>query len=161
MSLSKILPYSFFDWCESTPLGDWLKQAMWGFAIIETIHIMALAVLLGTMVVVDLRLLGLGLKRMPAEELDRLLSPWFWTSFFTMIVSGLCLFTGEAVRLGTSGPFAYKMALVLLAVTVHLTIHRRAIARGVHGAALGKAAAYLSLICWLGIALAGRAIAFL
>jgi hypothetical protein len=161
MSLSKILPYSFFDWCEGTPLGYWLKQAMWGFAIIETIHIMALAVLLGTMVVVDLRLLGLGLKRMPTEELDRLLSPWFWTSFFTMIVSGLCLFTGEAVRLGTSAPFAYKMAFVLLAVTVHLTIHRRAIAQGVDGAALGKAAAYLSLICWLGIALAGRAIAFL
>ena len=78
MVLIKILPYSFFDWCESMPLGAWLKQAMWGFAIVETVHIMALAVLLGTMVVVDLRLLGLGLKRMPTEELDRLLRPWFW-----------------------------------------------------------------------------------
>jgi hypothetical protein len=98
---------------------------------------------------------------MPTEELDRLLSPWFWTSFLTMIVSGLCLFSGEAVRLSKSGPFAYKMTFVLLAVVVHLTIHKRVIARGVAGAAMGKVAAYLSLICWLGIALAGRAIAFL
>ena len=98
MVLLKILPYSFFDWCENMPLGNWVKQTMWGFAIIETIHIMALAVLLGTMVVVDLRLLGLGLKRMPTEELDRLLSPWFWTSFFTMIVSGLCLFSLNAIQ---------------------------------------------------------------
>jgi hypothetical protein len=161
MVLLRIFPYSFFDWCESTPLGNWLQQAMWGFAIIETVHIMALAVLLGTMMVIDLRLLGLGLKRIPAAELAGLLSPWFWTSFFTMVVSGLCLFTGEAVRLSTNGPFAYKMVFVLLAVTVHLTIHRRAIAHGVDGAALGKAAACLSLLCWLGIALAGRAIAFL
>jgi hypothetical protein len=161
MVLLKILPYSFFNWCENMPLGNWVKQTMWGFAIIETIHIMALAVLLGTMVVVDLRLLGLGLKRMPTEELDHLLSPWFWASFFTMIVSGLCLFSGEAVRLSKSGPFAYKMAFVLLAVVVHLTIHKTVIARGLDGAALGKVAAYLSLICWLGIALAGRAIAFL
>jgi hypothetical protein len=161
MVLIKILPYSFFDWCEGMPLGAWLKQAMWGFAIVETIHIMALAVLLGTMVVVDLRLLGLGLKRMPTEELDRLLSPWFWTSFLTMVVSGVCLFSGEAVRLSKSEPFAYKMAFVLIAIAVHLTIHKKVIARGVDGAALGKIAACVSLICWLGIALAGRAIAFL
>ncbi len=161
MLLSKILPYSVFDWCESTPLGSWLQQAMWGFAIIETIHIMALAVLLGSMVVIDLRLLDLGLKKIPMGELDRLLSPWFWGSFLTMIVSGLCLFSGEAVRLSHSGPFAYKMMLVLLAVTVHLTIHKRVIARGIDGALAGRAAAYLSLVCWLGIALAGRAIAFL
>jgi hypothetical protein len=161
MELLRVLPYSFFDWCEATPLGLWLKQAMWGFATVETIHIMALAVLLGTMVVVDLRLLGIGLKQMPTAELSGLLAPWFWTSLVTMLVSGICLFSGEAVRLSKSGPFAYKMIFLLLAVLVHLTIHRKAIASGLDGAALGKAAASLSLICWLGIALAGRAIAFL
>jgi hypothetical protein len=161
MVLLKILPYSFFDWCETMPLGAWLKQSMWGFAIVETIHIMALAVLLGTMMVVDLRLLGLGLKRMPAEELERLLRPWFWGSFLTMIVSGSFLFSAEAVRLSKSGPFAYKMVFVLIAVMVQVTIHKNVIARGVDGAALGKIAACVSLICWLGIALAGRAIAFL
>src|ERR1019366_3232316 len=161
MRLLGILPYPFFEWCENTALGTWLHQAMGGFATIETIHIMALAVLLGTMVVVDLRLLGLGLKKMPTAELSGLLAPWFWTSLATMIVSGSCLFAGEAVRLSKSGPFAYKMLFLVTALVIHLTIHRRAIASGFDGLALSKTAAWLSIACWLGIALAGRAIAFL
>lgn len=160
MMLSHILPYSFFAWCEATSIGLWLKQAMWGFATIETVHIMALAVLLGTMVVVDLRLLGLGLKQMPVAELSARLAPWFWVSLAMMVLSGGCLFLGEAVHLATSVPFAYKMLFLLIAILVHITIHRRAITGG-GGQHIAKLAAYVSLACWLGIALAGRAIAFL
>jgi hypothetical protein len=143
------------------PPGLWIRDATWGFAVIETLHIMALAVLLGSMLIVDLRLMGLGMTRQPVAELAGLLIPWFWASFFTMIATGICLFASEAVRLSQSGPFAYKMMFLFVAVAVHLTIHRKAIANGVEGAALGKAAAWLSMFCWLGIALAGRAIAFL
>jgi len=143
------------------PPGLWIRDATWGFAVIETLHIMALAVLLGSMLIVDLRLMGLGMTRQPVAELAGLLIPWFWASFFTMIATGICLFASEAVRLSQSGPFAYKMMFLFVAIAVHLTIHRKAIANGVEGAALGKAAAWLSMFCWLGIALAGRAIAFL
>lgn len=143
------------------PPGLWIRDATWGFAVIETLHIMALAVLLGSMLIVDLRLMGLGMTRQPVAELAGLLIPWFWASFFTMIATGICLFASEAVRLSQSGPFAYKMVFLFVAVAVHLTLHRKAIANGVEGAALGKAAAWLSMFCWLGIALAGRAIAFL
>lgn len=142
------------------PVGNYIRRATWIFAIVETVHIMALAVLLGTMVVVDLRLMGLGMKRQSARELSEILGPWFWTSFVTMIITGVCLFSSEAVRLSQSGPFAFKMMFLLLALTVHLTIHRAVIANGVEGAMLGKVAACLSLFCWFGIALAGRAIAF-
>ena len=159
--LLTFLPYGFFLWCENTGLGAWLKGTTWGFAVIETVHIMALAVLLGAMLVIDLRLMGLGLKRQSTMELAGLLKPWFWGSFLTMVASGICLFVSEAVRLSKSGPFAYKMLFLALAVTIYLTIHRTAIARGGEGAALGKTAAWLSLFSWLGIALAGRAIAFL
>ncbi|HEV2201854.1 MAG TPA: DUF6644 family protein [Bryobacteraceae bacterium] len=159
--LQTFLPYAFFLWCENTALGVWLKGTTWGFAVIETVHIMALAVLLGSMLVIDLRLMGLGLKRQSTIELAGLLRPWFWGALATMVASGICLFISEALRLRTSGPFAYKMLFLLLAVTIYLTIHRTAIARGREGAALAKTAAWLSLISWLGIALAGRAIAFL
>lgn len=161
MLLINILPYSFFAWCERMPLGNSVKQSMWAFAVIETLHIMALAILLGTMVVIDLRLLGAGLKRVPVAEVAGLLRPWFWAAFAVMIGTGVCLFLAEATRLSTSGPFAYKMTFVLLAVAIHLTIHRNAIARGASGAAWSKAAACMSLVCWFGVALAGRAIAFL
>ena len=161
MHLLNFLPTSFFEWCENNPLGLWLRQATWAFAVIETVHIMALAILLGSMLVIDLRLLGWGMKRQPTAELAELLSPWFWGSFFTMVATGLCLFLSEADRLSSSGPFAYKMIFLLLAVAVQLTIHRKAIAHGTEGAASAKAAAWLSLACWFSIALAGRAIAFL
>src|ERR1700694_3872716 len=122
MHLLNILPPSFFEWCENMPPGLWIREATWGFAVIETLHIMALAVLLGSMLIVDLRLMGLGMTRQPAAELAGLLSPWFWVSFFTMVAMGICLFASEAVRLSQSVPFAYKMIFLLVAVAVHITI---------------------------------------
>jgi hypothetical protein len=120
------------------PPGLWIRQATWGFAVIETLHTMALAVLPGSMLIIDLRLMGLGMTRQSAAELAGLLSPWFWVSFFTMVAMGIYLFASEAARLSQSVPFAYKMIFLLVAVAVHITIHRRAIANGVEGAALAK-----------------------
>ena len=161
MRLLDLIPRAFFKWCENMPLGSYIRQATWVFAVVETIHIMALAVLLGTMIVIDLRLMGWGMKRQSTIELSQIRKPWFWTSFAIMIATGVCLFVSEAIRLSQSGPFAYKMMFLLLAIGIHLTIHRKVIADGVEGAGLGKLAACLSLFCWLSIALAGRAIAFL
>ena len=161
MRLINIFPHSFFVWCENMPLGLYIRQATWVFAVVETVHIMALAILLGSMLVIDLRLLGLGMRRQSTAEISRLLMPWFWTSFIIMIVTGISLFVSEAVRLSASAPFAYKMLFLIIAVLVHLTLHRKVISNGIEGATLGKAAACMSILCWLSIALAGRAIAFL
>jgi uncharacterized protein DUF6644 len=162
MRLLNLLPLSFFLWCENMPLGLWIRKATWVFAIIETIHIMALAVLLGTMIVVDLRLLGFGMRRQSTAEVARLLAPWTWGSLVVMVLTGVSLFTSEAVRLSRSAPFAYKMLFLALAITAHFTIHSRATTVGIReGAGFGKVAACLSIIFWLGVALAGRAIAFL
>jgi Family of unknown function (DUF6644) len=161
MNLLNILPTSFFRWWENMPVGHYIRETTWVFAIVETVHIMALAVLLGTRVVVDLRLMGLGMKKQSTAELSEILDPWFWISLVTMIVTGVCLFASEAVRLSHSGPFAFKMIFLLLAITVQLTIHRKAIANGVEGTPLEKGVACLSLLSWFAIALAGRAIPFL
>ena len=161
MNLLEILPTSFFRWWENMPVGHYIRGTTWVFAIVETVHIMALAVLLGTRVVVDLRLMGLGMKKQSTAELSEILRPWFWTSLVTMIVTGVCLFASEAVRLSHSEPFAFKMIFLLLAITVHMTIHRKVISNGVEGAPLDKVVAGLSLLCWFAIALAGRAIPFL
>ena len=79
-----------------------------------------------------------------------------------MIVTGVPLFMSEAVKLSGSSPFFYKMIFLVCAVTLHFTLHRKAIASSTRpGSGLGRLAACLSLFCWLGVALAGRAIAFL
>ena len=123
---------------------------------------MALGMLIGTLVIVDLRLLGLGMRRQSVAQLSGFLGPWTLVGVASMILTGIPLFMSEAVKLSRSSPFFYKMIFLACAVTLHFTLHRKVTAPSAkQGSGLGKLAASLSLICWLGVALAGRAIAFL
>jgi hypothetical protein len=113
-------------------------------------------------VIVDLRLLGFGMRRQSVAQLAGFLGPWTLVGVASMIVTGVPLFMSEAVKLSGSSPFFYKMIFLACAVTLHFTLHRKAIASSAKpGSGLGKLAACLSLMFWLGVALAGRAIAFL
>jgi hypothetical protein len=162
MNLLHIIPISFFHGCENVWPGRWIKDATWVFAITETIHIMVLAVFLGTIFVVDLRLLGFGMKRRSSAQLAEELAPWTNVSVILMALTGVALFMSEAVRLSQSGPFFYKVLFLLLALIVHFTIFRSATRPGMpEGTTIGKVAACLSLFFWFGVAFAGRAIAFL
>jgi hypothetical protein len=162
VTFGKIFPAWFFWRCENTLPGSWFKHAQWFFAIDETFHIMALGMLIGTLVIVDLRLLGFGMRRQSVSQLAGFLGPWTLLGVASMIVTGIPLFMSEAVKLSGSSPFFFKMIFLVCAVTLHFTLHRKAIASSPgQGSGLGKLAACLSLMCWLGVALAGRAIAFL
>jgi uncharacterized membrane protein len=156
------MPAWFFTLCESNWPGSWFKNARWFFAIDETFHIMALGMLIGTLVIVDLRLLGFGMRRQSVAQLARSLAPWTLLGVASMIITGVPLFMSEAIKLSRSSPFFYKMIFLICAVTLHFTLHRKATTSSTwQDSGLGKLAASLSLICWLGVALAGRAIAFL
>jgi hypothetical protein len=162
LTFGRILPAWFFTLCEYHWPGTWFKTARWFFAVDETFHIMALGMLIGTLVIVDLRLLGYGMRRQSVAQLARFLGPWTIFGVLSMIVTGVPLFMSEAVKLSRSGPFFYKMMFLICAVTLHFTLHRKAISSSAgQSSGLGRLAASLSLICWLGVALAGRAIAFL
>jgi Family of unknown function (DUF6644) len=162
MHFANFLPRWFFEWCQATWMGRWEAESKWAFAIIETIHILGLTVLLGSLLVVDLRLLGLGMKRQTVAELARDLAPVTLGAIIVMILTGTSLFLYEAIRLSTSGPFFLKMVFLSLALVVHFSVHRNAIATaGRRNVWFGKLAACLSLACWLGVALCGRGIAFL
>jgi hypothetical protein len=121
VTFGKLLPLWFFSHCENTWPGIWFKEARWFFAIDETIHIMALGMLIGTLVIVDLRLFGLGMRRQSVAELARYLGPWTLLGVASMIVTGIPLFMSEAIKLSRSTPFFYKMVFLLCAVTLHFT----------------------------------------
>lgn len=162
MTFAHLLPRAFFIFCETTWPGSYLVKSQWGFAIVETFHIMALGMLLGTLAIVDLRLLGFGMRRQTPAQLYQDLSPWTWFGVVLMACTGIPLFMSEAERLSASVPFFYKMVFLFLALITHFTLHRRAALSGTAvGSGLGKLAGAVSLVCWLGVALAGRAIAFL
>jgi hypothetical protein len=161
MSFAHILPRAFFVFCENTWPGSYLVKSQWGFAIVETFHIMALGMLLGTLAIVDVRLLGFGMRRQTPAQLYDDLAPWTRLGVVLMILTGVPLFMSEAQRLSSSGPFFYKMVFLTLALVTHFTLHRQVTLSGAKvNSGLGKLAGCLSLLCWLGVALAGRAIAF-
>jgi hypothetical protein len=155
------LPSSFFEWCESSLIGHAIKYSKWDFALLETFHIIGIAVLLGSILIVDLRLLGFGMRRVSAAQLSREFAPWTWAAFAFMVTTGIPMFLSEAVRMSLNTPFFVKMTLLCLALMIHFTILQRATRPGAkEGAGFAKLAAYLSLLSWLSVALAGRAIAF-
>jgi hypothetical protein len=156
----RLLPMSFFAGCENTWPGSWIRHGQWAFAVTETLHVMVLGMLLGTIIVMDLNLLGFGVRRQSAAELASDLAPWTWSALALMVITGIPLFMSEALRLGKSGPFFYKMLFLLGAILIHACIFGRAKSALGIGSGLGKLLGALSLICWLGVALSGRAIAF-
>jgi uncharacterized protein DUF6644 len=156
-----VLHPSFFRWCERSLLGHTIKYSQWDFAILETFHIIGIAVLLGSILVVDLRLLGFGMRRVSAAELAGEFRPWTGAALVLMFATGVPMFLSEAVRMSLNSPFFVKMILLSLALAIHFTIRSRATRRGAEDSGFGKLAACLSLLSWLSVALAGRAIAFL
>jgi hypothetical protein len=152
----RILPPSFFDWCAKTVLGMFIANSVWTMPILETFHIMGLVVLLGAAFTLNLTVLGVGI-RVPADAMAKALFPWALGGLLLAIATGIPMFMSAAPLYGNSGPFAIKMLLLVSAIVLQISIHN---VRGMYGSTIGRAAACLSLVCWFGIAYAGRAIAF-
>jgi hypothetical protein len=154
---------SLFLWLENTSLGLALQRSTWGVAIGEMVHLLALAALGGTILLVDLRLFGIGLKRQTASSLAHELSPIFWSSLAVLLVSGVVILSSESEKCYYNPAFRAKMLLLFFAVLFHCTFHRTAVASATEKvpSVRSKSAAALSLALWLGVGLAGRAIGYL
>src|SRR5262249_53461218 len=139
MTFVRFIPVNFFAACENTWPGSWIRHGQWTFAITETLHIMVLGMLLGTILIVDLRLLGWGVRRQPVADAVSDLAPWTWSALALMIATGVPLFMSEAMRLGKSGPFFLKMVFLFLAILIHFFILRSyAKSPSVMGNSVGK-----------------------
>src|ERR1700683_3274492 len=152
-----------FRWLSHTPFSVFLRHSTWGFAIIETVHLLGLAAFGGAILIVDLRLLGRGLPRQPISRIARELSPVLVGSLGVMLISGLLLVMTGPMKYYHSPSFRLKMLFLLLAVAFYFTLHRRVIKSNadVDTPGWSKAAAVVSMALWLGVGLAGRAIGFL
>jgi hypothetical protein len=152
----------FFRWLGSLPVAHAINNSEWLFPVIESVHIMGLAVLVGTIAIVDFRLLGLALRDRPVSQIAADLRPWTLSGIGIMLTTGPLMLSAEPER-GYGNPVFYiKMCCLLLALITHFTIHRRATRPDRASASTlgGKLAACLSLIAWTSVILMGRAIAF-
>jgi hypothetical protein len=152
-----------FRWFGQTHFSISIRRSTYGFAIIEMVHLLALAVLGGAVLVVDLRVLGIGLRRQPVSRIARELSVLLLGSLALMLVSGALLVSTGPLKYYYSPWFRLKMLLLFLAVTFYFTLHRRAVSQSadIAPSVWSKVAAAVSLALWLGVGLAGRAIGFL
>jgi hypothetical protein len=148
----------FFQWCEDSVLGTAIRESAWAFPAIEAIHLIAFAALGGAVLIVDLRLLGLGLSRQSPAALEGSMRPWVVASLVTMVITGTLLFLSEAVKCYYSTPFWIKMSSLALALAFMFTIRRIAVTRAGQSpvARWSPAVAFVSLALWSGVAWGGR-----
>ncbi len=121
--MASLLPV--FEWCENTAVGNAIRGSLWLFPVVESFHLLALALIGGAVLVVDLRLLGLGLRRQPVAQLARDAQPWLAGGLVVMVVSGILLFLSEAVKCYYSAAFMTKMTFLFPAIVFTFTVRRR------------------------------------
>ncbi len=150
-----------FKWFDATSIGAGIRASTYIFPVLEVFHIFGLTVLLGTLTITDLRMLGIGMKRQSIATVAGQLAPWtVWAAVVT-IVTGILLFLSEAMKCYGNAAFPWKMWLMLGGILLYLFFQRRITAPGARvSPAQLKIVAVLSLILWYGVAIAGRAIAF-
>jgi hypothetical protein len=152
----------FFQWVAATPVSQAISTSRWAFAVIESVHLLALAVIGGAVLIVDLRLLGLGLRDQSIERVARDAQPWLIGSLIVMLVSGVLLFTSEPIKCYYSIPFRVKMLCLALGMIFAFTVRRKVALAGegrVRPIWL-KLVALVSLALWFGVGAGGRWIGF-
>ena len=151
--------YAQFAAVEASALGSTIKESLWLFPVIEAVHLLALALLGGAVLMLNLRLLGVGLSAQPVSEVERGARPWLVAALATMVVTGVLIGTSEALKLYDKPAFWVKMAALLTVLVFTFALQLPLARRDVSGLA-AKALAVISLGLWLTVALAGRWIGF-
>ena len=151
----------FFQWCESLWLGQFVVGSNWLFPVIEAVHLLFLSLLGGAVLVVDLRLLRLGLTGRSASELWRAARPWMIAAVAGMIATGVPLFLSEAIKCYYNDSFWVKMTTLPFAIAFAFTIRASAMRDSVRNTPRRQAVVgAVSITLWLIVAAAGRWIGF-
>ncbi|MGA2728446.1 MAG: DUF6644 family protein [Terracidiphilus sp.] len=152
---------ALFQWLSHSAVGVYMQQSQWAFAVVETTHLLGLAALGGSLIVVSLRALGL-LARIASRQLARELLPIAILSFVAIAVSGVLMVSGEALKCYYSPAFRAKMAALAIALIISLPVYFEQIRhRDERLPWWHRVGAALSLLSWLSVGIAGRAIGFL
>ena len=155
-----LLPY--FEWVEGTSLGHAIRQSLWLFPVIEAVHLLGLSVLGGAVLIVDLRMLGVGLRNQAIPQIVRDARPWFTGALLVMLVTGWALFASEAIKCYYNFSFWVKITTLPFAIVFAYAVRDRIALRAgaTHATALTRAAGLLSIAMWFTVAAAGRWIGF-
>lgn len=153
----------FCEWLQATPVAVSVSET-W-FPAVESIHVVALALVVGTIFIVDLRLLGLSTPSLGIKYLAERVTPWTWKAFVLAAITGGLLFAANATTYYANTPFRIKIALLVLA-GINMAYFQLVTFRKVSEWDTGKPAAAarfaggMSLLLWTGVVIFGRWIGF-
>ncbi len=153
-----------FQWIQNTWLAVTINDSTYAFALIESFHLVALAVIGGAVLFVDVRLWGAGFRNQPVAEVARAARPWLIGSLIVILLTGYLLFsTLAADKYYWNIAYWWKMGFLAAAIVFTFVVRQPyALRRGTTG---GTAAARLiggvSIFLWLGVAVMGRSIGFI
>lgn len=157
---------SFCTWLEGTSLSATIQDVGWIIPVGQIIHILCLCIVLTSMVLLNFRIMGLAVLRVPIPEMARRFLPWMWIALVLMLITGSILIIGEPRRDLLNPAFWTKMLLLLTAATItflfQLSLRRKA---GIwsgdgNGPIAIRVVAAIALTAWIGVAMCGRLIAY-
>jgi hypothetical protein len=153
-------------WLEHSALGQYIAASAWAFPTLETLHVLFLTTVFGSIVLVDLRLIGLAFKHRRVTELSAEILPITWAAFLGAAITGALLLSSQATTYLANASFRYKMLMLALAALNMLVFHFvtwRTVddwdERSVPPLA-ARAAGLLSMGFWVGVVVFGRWIGF-
>lgn len=153
------------EWLQDLAFPTLIRESDWLFPTFETVHVLALVLVVGSIAMVDLRLLGLANRSRPVTEVMAQALPWTWSAFIVAASAGLLLFSCKAVTYYSDLPFRIKMVCLVLAglnMAYFNRFTRRRLGRSDSGTppAAAKISGGLSLLLWIVIVGTGRWIGF-
>jgi hypothetical protein len=157
-SLTYDFPFcAFFEWMERSPVGDFMRGSRVIFPIVESIHLIGLALFVGTLLLTDLGLLGIAMRRQPVHQVAAALAPWTWRGFALLMVTGPVMFTAQAAKWHDNPVFWIKMLILTIATIFQLSV-RRTISSELPRRA--KLIGGVSLALWVGTGLLSKMMEF-
>lgn len=154
------------DWAaalETTALGQWMRVDPWAYPVANVLHLLGLAALVGPMLLLDLRLLGLG-RVFPLRAASRVLTGWAMAGLALAVGSGIALFSADAGVLAGNRVMQLKLALLAVALANAALFRwrwpRHADRWDTHAPVSGRVQALLSMLLWVSVPVAGRMIAY-
>ncbi len=152
---------SWFEWVQASSIGQAIHTSGWLFPLLESAHLLALSLLGGVLLVVDLRLLGLALPQQPVARVAHGVRPWLARSLIAVALTGLPLLASEAVKCYHIPAFWVKMiALPPALAFTYIVRNPVALDEDTVTGWRSRSVAIASILLWLTVAMAGRWIGF-
>ncbi len=136
-----------------------LNNNEWSFPVVECVHIIGFAFSIGTVAIVDLRMLGWGMLHQTSSQLVKDTAPWTLWGLVVMLISGPLIFFSDPAMYLHNQSFRFKITALLLAILFNYTIHRKAALSDASGV-WGKLVGGVSMALWLSVVAGGLFIAF-